>query len=62
LINVGAYASGSDPLLDDAISLYPQMETFLQQRMNEQARHDASVNALDALLAARTGGASAIHQ
>ncbi len=62
LISVGAYASGSDPVLDDAIALYPQMETFLQQRMNEQARHDASVNALDALLAARTASTSAIHQ
>jgi len=61
LISVGAYASGSDPVLDDAIALYPQMETFLQQRMNEQARHDASVNALDALLAPRAGGESAIQ-
>lgn len=61
LISVGAYASGSDPVLDDAIALYPQMETFLQQRMNEQARHDASVNALDALLSARAAGTSAIQ-
>jgi len=61
LISVGAYASGSDPVLDDAIALYPQMETFLQQRMNEQARHDASVNALDALLSARAASTSAIQ-
>jgi len=59
LISVGAYASGSDPVLDDAIALHPQMETFLQQRMNEQARHDASVNALEALLAPRSGSTSA---
>ncbi len=28
LISVGAYAAGSDPLLDKAITLYPQMETL----------------------------------
>lgn len=33
LINVGAYAAGTDPLLDRAISLYPKIEAFLQQGM-----------------------------
>lgn len=37
LINVGAYAAGSDPVLDEAIRLYPALEGFLQQRMNERA-------------------------
>ncbi|MGP4130485.1 flagellar protein export ATPase FliI [Pantoea tagorei] len=31
LVSVGAYAAGSDPMLDKAIRLYPQMEAFLQQ-------------------------------
>jgi flagellum-specific ATP synthase len=53
LISVGAYAGGSDPVLDAAIALYPQMEAFLQQRMNEEARYDASVSALDELLSVR---------
>lgn len=33
LIQVGAYVSGSDPLLDKAIALRPAMEQFLQQDM-----------------------------
>jgi len=35
LISVGAYVHGSDPLLDEAILLYPQMEHFLKQGMFE---------------------------
>ncbi len=50
LISVGAYANGSDPVLDEAIALYPKMEGFLQQGMNEQARHAASIASLDILL------------
>lgn len=37
LINVGAYAAGSDPLLDKAIALYPQMEAYLQQGIFERS-------------------------
>ncbi len=51
LITVGAYAAGSDPLLDQAISLMPQLEAFLQQGMNERADSATSVAALAALLA-----------
>ena len=35
LINVGAYVSGSDRMLDEAIRLHPTMETFLMQAMDE---------------------------
>ena len=51
LINVGAYARGSDALLDRAIALYPQMEQFLQQGMHEHTTLDASVQQLAAVLA-----------
>jgi len=37
LISVGAYVAGSNPLLDDAIALYPQMESYLQQGMDEKS-------------------------
>lgn len=37
LIAVGAYAAGSDPLLDEAIRLMPQIEAFLQQGIHEKA-------------------------
>lgn len=51
LISVGAYAPGSDPLLDRAIVLHPQLEAFLQQSMFECASHADSVADLGALLA-----------
>lgn len=49
LISVGAYAPGSDPVLDQAIGLYPKMENFLQQQLTEQADFPASVEALKTL-------------
>ena len=36
LISVGAYVSGSDPLLDDGIAMYPHMERFLKQGIFER--------------------------
>ncbi|QKO14502.1 Flagellum-specific ATP synthase [Dickeya solani] len=47
LINVGAYAAGSDPLLDRAIQLYPQMQHFLQQGMFERSSFEEASQALD---------------
>ncbi|HYQ39809.1 MAG TPA: flagellar protein export ATPase FliI [Pseudomonas sp.] len=37
LISVGAYVAGSDPQLDQAVTLYPYLERFLQQRIEERA-------------------------
>jgi flagellum-specific ATP synthase len=51
LLAVGAYARGSDPLLDQAIALYPRMESFLQQAIHERASSEHSVSALAALFA-----------
>ena len=51
LINVGAYSSGRDQLLDRAIALYPRIEAFLQQGFRECAGFDASLKRLDALFA-----------
>jgi flagellum-specific ATP synthase len=50
LLAVGAYSRGSDPMLDQAIALYPQLEKFLQQRIDERADYDGSLNALRAIL------------
>ncbi|MDO2157358.1 flagellum-specific ATP synthase FliI, partial [Escherichia coli] len=44
--NVGAYAKGSDPMLDKAISLWPQLEAFLQQGIFERADWEDSLQAL----------------
>ncbi len=49
LISVGAYSHGSDPVLDQAIALYPRMETFLQQQLTEQSNFNNSVSALTSL-------------
>ncbi|NUT59667.1 flagellar protein export ATPase FliI [Herbaspirillum sp. C9C3] len=49
LINVGAYAAGSDPILDEAIALLPRMEAFLQQGIHEQADVSESLRQLTAL-------------
>ncbi|POR49862.1 flagellum-specific ATP synthase [Paraburkholderia eburnea] len=50
LINVGAYVSGRDAVLDRAIQLYPRIEAFLQQGFRETADYDQSVGMLGALL------------
>jgi flagellum-specific ATP synthase len=42
LISVGAYAAGSDPLLDKAIALYPNLEAFLQQSIDENCSYEIS--------------------
>lgn len=50
LISVGAYHPGSDALLDRAIALYPRMEAYLQQDMNQRVDHAESMRALEQLL------------
>ena len=52
LVSVGAYARGSDPTLDRAIALWPQLEQFLQQGIFEQADFGASLQALDQIFPA----------
>ncbi len=49
LINVGAYAAGTDPLLDEAIRLQTGIEAFLQQDITEHADIQESLDALVAL-------------
>ncbi len=46
LINIGAYQPGSDPILDEAVSLYPLLQQFIQQDTNEKCSYDQSVNML----------------
>ncbi|WJV60937.1 flagellar protein export ATPase FliI [Pectobacteriaceae bacterium CE70] len=49
LINVGAYAAGSDPQLDRAIKFYPHLETFLQQGIFERCNYDNALQQLSEL-------------
>ena len=50
LISVGAYTAGNDPVLDQAIEIYPRLEIFLQQGMRECQPYTGSVDQLSALL------------
>jgi len=49
LISVGAYVPGSDPALDQAIQLYPKLESFLQQSMTQQENYADSIQKMMAL-------------
>ena len=49
LISVGAYVAGTDPVLDQAINMFPKMEAFLQQQLNEQSNFLSSRSSLQSL-------------
>lgn len=51
LINVGAYESGSDPVLDEAIAKHQRIETFLQQDLSERTNVQESVSRLASIVA-----------
>jgi flagellum-specific ATP synthase len=49
LLRVGAYQSGSDPELDRAIAVYPEIMKFLRQSPDELPSIGASIEALSAI-------------
>ncbi|ELP5717495.1 flagellar protein export ATPase FliI (plasmid) [Enterobacter asburiae] len=49
IISVGAYAPGSDRLLDKAITLYPKLEAYLQQEIYENSSYEVSCEKLASL-------------
>jgi flagellum-specific ATP synthase len=51
LVMMGAYRAGSDPLLDRALELSPQVDAFLQQRRGEAVDLDSALDDLRALAA-----------
>jgi flagellum-specific ATP synthase len=52
LITVGAYAPGSDTMLDRAIAMQPQMEAFLQQNIQEKASYADSLAGMRGIIGA----------
>ncbi len=54
LISVGAYKSGTDPVLDQSILLQPALDAFLQQDIGEQSGQSESLARLSALFPALT--------
>jgi flagellum-specific ATP synthase len=51
LIAIGAYQRGSDPRIDNAITLWPRMQRFMQQDMRERVDFAASLTALQTVVA-----------
>lgn len=49
LINVGAYAKGSNPILDEAIEMYPKINDLLKQNMDEVGNFDDTLNKIQSL-------------
>lgn len=49
LISVGAYQPGSDPLVDEAVALYPRLTEFLRQGIREPVDLVSSIDQLHAL-------------
>ncbi len=49
LISVGAYQPGADPTLDQAVAMYPGLELFLQQGIDEREGFDTAAHKLAAL-------------
>lgn len=47
LIAVGAYQPGGDPLLDEAVRIYPVLERFLQQGIDERASYEECLGLLN---------------
>jgi flagellum-specific ATP synthase len=50
LIRLGAYKAGTNPEVDEAVRLYPQLEAFLSQRKDEVATLDEGYDALSAIM------------
>ena len=51
---MGAYSPGQDATLDEAVALWPRIESFIRQDIHEPASLEDSISALCAL----TGGAA----
>jgi flagellum-specific ATP synthase len=49
LISIGAYAKGSNPVVDKAIQMKPVMDAYLQQQMKDITPYDMSLQQLQLL-------------
>lgn len=57
LIRLGAYKAGTNPEVDNAVRLYPQLEAFLAQSKTEAASLSESYDALSAIMGIADGSA-----
>jgi flagellum-specific ATP synthase len=56
LIRLGAYKAGTNPEVDNAVRLYPQLEAFLAQSKTERATLSEGYDALSAIMGIAEGG------
>ena len=59
LIRLGAYRKGSDPKVDEAIEIYPRLETFLAQKPQEKTDLEDGYKQLAQVLGMGGGAAAA---
>src|SRR5471030_697281 len=57
LIRLGDYKAGTNPEVDNAVKLYPQLEAFLAQSKTERATLSEGYDALSAIMGIAQGGA-----
>ncbi len=57
LINLGAYARGSNPVIDRAIEMKPRMDAFLKQGIYERDTYDSIVEKLESMFRKKKEGA-----
>ena len=50
LVQIGAYQPGTNPMLDEAISLMPLINRFLQQKINEMSSLEEAISGLSRIL------------
>ena len=51
LIDVGMYVAGSNPKLDVAIEMMPQINAFLQQRVSDSVSMETTISTLVQMMA-----------
>ena len=56
LISIGAYHKGADPRIDASIALWPSMQKFLQQDLQERVDYQSSIAGLSALIGKESVG------
>jgi flagellum-specific ATP synthase len=57
LIRLGAYKAGTNPEVDEAVRLYPQLEAFLAQSKDERATLSQGYDALSTIMGSAQGSA-----
>ena len=50
LINIGAYAAGSNPKIDEAIQMIDPINHYLRQGIHEETTFEESIDALKSMM------------